>query len=742
MARIVGDGAGSNRAITIVRETQLKLLITKYRWALIVGAAALAVRLIYLFQIAQHPGFEFPMVDEKWHWEWAHSILDTSFWGEGAYFRAPLYPYFLALLAGVTGSSIFWSKLLQLLLTAGTAILIFRTAERLFGQRTAFVSGFMYAIYGTLLFYETMFLIPALFLMLTCWGMYRIIANRDEHRLRSWLITGLIFGLAAIARPNILLVMPFIALWLYYISSGKNIISRGRRPMVLLVGLVLAIAPVTARNVIMTGDFILISSQGGINLYLGNNAEADGLTMLMPEVDLDESVSWRQFGKVTRAAAQQEAGRELSDAQESSFWTGKAVSFISHNPGQFLSLIGRKTMYLVNGFENSDNGDIYYQRNRSSIFSLLVWKGWLLFPFGLLLPMAIAGVYLRRETWRAVLPVYVFILAYIPSIVLFLVTARHRLPLVPFLIILAAAGIVLTVERWRELGLRTKIIAALILVASLVVCNRDWFDEQAVSGTFQIHMTAGIQYEQMGDIKKAEAEYLAADAAYPYSAPLINNLAHTQYRLGKLAEARANHERCLAIDPEYSPAFNNLGLVMRDLGNSDSALALFRLALTKVDTSRSEPGEVGQIWLNIATAWDFARNLDSASAAYYQAIAAAPEWAKAYTQAGAFFGRHQGYRRADSLFLAASGMGTLTAPDYFNWGLCLIGGERYEHGIVAMRRALYMDPALYQAKYCIAEAYHRQGDQPDSVWFYLQQSLEAAPDYPPALEMKKMLEGN
>lgn len=716
------------------------ILGKKYKWALIVGGAALVVRLIYLLQVAGQPGFDLPMIDEKWHWEWAQSILDKSFWGEGAYFRAPLYPYFLALLAGITGGSVFWSKLLQLLLTAGTAVLIFRTAERLFGQRTALVAGLMYAVYGTLLFYETMFLIPALFLMLTCWGMHRIIAYRDEHGLRIWLITGLIFGLAAIARPNILLVMPFLAFWLYSISSGGSWLARGRRPIILAIGVVLAIAPVTVRNLAVTGDFVLISSQGGINLYLGNNEEADGLTMLMPEVDLDESVSWRQFGRVTRAAAEQEAGHDLSDGEESSFWTGKALGFIAENPGQFLSLIGRKIVYLANGFENSDNGDIYYQRNQSTLFSLLVWKGWLLFPFGLLLPLAIAGVYVRRESWRALSPIYIFVLAYIPSIVLFLVTARHRLPLVPFLIILAAAGIVLLVERWHEIELRSKIIAGLIFVAALVLCNRDWLDEQAVSGTFQIHMTAGIQLEQQGDFEKAEAEYLTADAAYPYSPTLINNLAHTQYRLGKLDEALANYERCLAIDPGYSRAFNNLGLVMRDLGDSDSALVLFRKALAEVDFTRAAPDEVGQIWLNIASSWDYARQLDSAAAAYTEAIIAAPEWVKAFTQAGAFYGRHQGFRRADSLFLAARDLGKLTAADYFNWGLCLIGGERYEHGIAAMQRALYIDPALYQAKYCIGEAFHRQGGPVDSVKLYLGQALEMTPDYPPALELMRVIE--
>ena len=101
----------------------------------------------------------------------------------------------------------------------------------------------------------------------------------------------------------------------------------------------LAIAPVTIRNYAVTGEIILISSQGGINLYLGNNEAADGLTMIMPEVELSQSITWDMFIPVTSAAAERELGRELTDAEVSSFWTGKAVSFVINNPTEFLGLV-------------------------------------------------------------------------------------------------------------------------------------------------------------------------------------------------------------------------------------------------------------------------------------------------------------------------------------------------------------------------------------------------------------------
>ncbi|NOY87901.1 MAG: glycosyltransferase family 39 protein [FCB group bacterium] len=279
---------------------------------LLLSLLAVFIRIIYIVELSHHPGFNIPMVDEKWHWLWAHDILDKSFWGDTVYFRAPLYPYFLAFLAAITKSSILWSKILQVLLCGGTAYFLYKLADSLFNKSTAILATLIYAFYGPFIFYETMFLIPVVFLFFLVWGMYRLIAYQKSRSVKTWLFTGFIFGLAAISRPNILLIIPFFMLWLFFIINENKIsLKRIKLPLVLFIGVILAIIPVTVRNAVVTGEFTLISSQGGINLYLGNNPLATGLTMLMPETNLDISVSWRQFGKGTKAVAEREAGKKL-----------------------------------------------------------------------------------------------------------------------------------------------------------------------------------------------------------------------------------------------------------------------------------------------------------------------------------------------------------------------------------------------------------------------------------------------
>ncbi len=711
--------------------------LKKYRWPLVVAVVAIAVRVIYLWQISRDPGFQVPMVDEKWHWLWAQDILHKSFWGEGSYFRAPLYPYFLAALALITNSSILWSKILQVLLCGGTAVFLYRLSEHLFNRKTAIVAGFIYAFYGTLVFYEAMFLIPAIFLFLVVWGIYRLLVHQDRQEWYVPLITGIVLGLAALARPNILLTVPFLMLWMYFSSNlTTGLLSRSRRPLILLLGVVLTVLPVTIRNKIVTGDYILISSQGGINLYLGNNPDADGLTMLMPEVQLNEAVSWDQFGEVTRAAAEREAMHPLSDAQESSFWSTKAVKFIVHNPGKFLDLIWRKTVYLLDGFENSDNADIYYQRNRSSLFSVLVWHKLIYFPYGLLLPLTIAGIYLTRERFKSILPIYIYLVAYIPSIVLFLVTARHRLPLVPFMIMLSAAGVV----KLFSGSVRTKSVAmaTLLFAIPLVFLNMTYYDEGESSG-FQVHFNNGIKYEQLGDLVRAEQEYQLADDIFPSSPTLLNNLGYTQFRNGKYELAADNYLRAIALKPGYSAPYNNLGLLMLKKNAPDSAISLFRRAISAYKEDAARPNELSQIHANLADAFDKKGIPDSAVAEYNEAFATGPQNFDAIVSGANFYIKQENFPLADSLFARARHLHDLDGTDYFNWGLTYFKRKNYDAMIMMMFRATKRDETLSQAYYGLALGYYMNGYPKDSLNKYLDICLKGDPTYQPAIDMKKLL---
>ena len=58
-------------------------------------AVALAVRVLHVWQISAGPFFDLPMGDAADFHAWALELAGGEWLGEGVFYRAPLYPYFL-----------------------------------------------------------------------------------------------------------------------------------------------------------------------------------------------------------------------------------------------------------------------------------------------------------------------------------------------------------------------------------------------------------------------------------------------------------------------------------------------------------------------------------------------------------------------------------------------------------------------------------------------------------------------
>ncbi len=717
----------------------LKSFLKKQYPGLLAAAATIVVRLIYLLQLQSSPTFHSPLVDQQWHWEWAGDILSGSFWGKGAYFRAPLYAYFLAFLRLITDSSFFWVRFLQVLLSAGSAFILVKLAEKLFNRTTAVVAGLIYALYGTLVYFDTTLLIPVLFIFLSVLGIYLLITHRKSSSWIAWLMAGLVLGLAAITRPNILAVIPFLILWA--VLRDRAVLSKSVRlktSAIMVLGIILPIIPVTVRNVVKSGDFILISSQGGINFYLGNNSDADGLTVVMPELERTQLPSWQQFVPTTNAIAERESRRGLSEGDISSFWTHKALDFISDHPGDFAVLTFKKFVYLISGFEHSNNADIYFDRSQSSLLSILIWRGPIYFPFGLLLPFALAGIWLYRKETHTLWPVYIFLIVYALTVLAFFITARYRLPLVPFLILIASAGMVRLVTVIRERKSLELSAAIVIMVVSVLAVNRTYFDE-GFSNQFQNYLNVGAAFERAGKLAEAEQQYAKALEYYSHSGSAYNDLGYVQMMQGKLDQALSNLQTALKYEPDNPKIYKNLGLLMQRQGKLNGALNDFRLAVQKSRPGVTSSEELSQYLLNVAVTYDALRESDSASAYYRRSISTAPGFGPAYAKAGSFFSREGDYATADSMFAVADSMNALGAGDLFNWGLSLIRRQEHRSARQKLHAAVKKDNRMYQAYYLLAASYQDTGSPPDSVLTYLNLALEYNPTYQPALRLHEQL---
>ena len=85
-------------------------------WVAGIALLAFILRLIYVLQTRANPFFDEPIMDPRYHVDWARAFASGEQFQEGPFFRAPLYPWFLGLLQAVLGEGLLGSRLAQALL--------------------------------------------------------------------------------------------------------------------------------------------------------------------------------------------------------------------------------------------------------------------------------------------------------------------------------------------------------------------------------------------------------------------------------------------------------------------------------------------------------------------------------------------------------------------------------------------------------------------------------------------------
>lgn len=583
---------------------------------------ALALRLVFLIEFSHGLLFAHPVVDMAYHHEWAQHLAAGESFYEGPFFRAPLYPLFLGLVYAVFGDGPWAVRVIQILLGAMSVVLTFLVAFELFGRRTARLAGVVAALYGTLIFYDAQLLAPPLFIFLVMLGLWALVRVLKDDGSQRWpVVCGLALGLASITRPNILLFVGVVLVWLVLRWVHDRSAIRRRAVVLWFLALILPILPVAIYNTVQAGEPVLIGAYGGINLYIGNHPEADGVSPRLPNTRRD----WWGGKEDTERLAEADAGRDLSEAELSSYWRNRALREIAEQPGRFVELLGKKALLLLGGYELSNNFDLYHFSHQSRLMRALLFKGPPYLPWGLVLPLALAGLVWVRRWDQPRTACGLFLLAYLPSILLFLVAARYRLPLAPVLIVFAAHAVSVVIWERRTMSGRRMLTGVVVFLVALVVAHIDFFGYAQTSTARGYHAEATM-LSSMGRYAQAREKYLQALREDPTLAESLNDLAMLLSRQGDLGRAVELQQRAVAAHPKdyllkynlayfyimgqryasavplleqvledypaHQNALNNLGYAHLQLGNPDRAAVVFE-RLTELSPQST------QAWFNL-----------------------------------------------------------------------------------------------------------------------------------------------
>ncbi len=370
-----------------------------------------------------------PVLDARENLAWAARIAQHDLPPE-PFYRALFYPWVLAYIPAKPLMASFFGilcHLLNALFCAGLAARIWKS--RLAGRTT----GLLYAVYPVALFFSVQILDVTFGLTLFLGGLYCLLGAERSHRPSFALSAGLCAGLAVLARPNFLpavLVFPFLACWLESLRSKAWLPALTRAlwvalPLCGLLGLQGVL------NQRLSGHFRVLPWQGAYNLYAANREGANG-KYYMQRVSFDAvpegmNTTRMESEYLYRQAAGPDAPMDV-DAM-GSYWRKELMQEIAADPLRWLGLMGRKTVYLFNDWEQYNNLSYNYHKARLPV---LKWNplGWGLLLLGALLAVIMGRSSVDRGRAVALLVVAV---AYAVGVLLFFVSARFRLPLAPLL---------------------------------------------------------------------------------------------------------------------------------------------------------------------------------------------------------------------------------------------------------------------------------------------------------------------
>jgi len=642
----------------------------------VVGAAALLARLLFLLEFSSVPLFDSPTMDMLYHDQWARDILGGRGAAYAPFFRAPLYPYFLALVYLVFGSGGWAVGIAQSLLGSASAVLVFLIGRRILGHGPGLVAGFVTALWGTLIFYEPQRLAVGLAMVLNLAALYVLLCD-DAGRSRATVaLGGLCLGLSAIAHPTILLFAGVYAVWLL---AGVRRRAAGvtlAHAALYLAALAAPIVPVTVYNWAVSGQRVVIGTYSGLNFYIGNHRGSDGISAQLPGLRQD----WWGMMEDAASVAGRESGRTLNESEQASFWWRKAALEVRGDPLEWLALMSRKTLFLLQGIELSNNIDFYYFAHRSRLLHLLVQDGPLFVPWGLFITPALIGLviglrqssHMRLLTW--------FVLAYGVGVVLFFVTARYRLPLVPAVALLAVSGAQFLLKTWRQKSAAWRAGAIVLIALGYVVTNVDFFRHAPRSEAPGLFSMAAA-YERIHEVEKAEHYYRAAVTADPTFVQAYNDLGLLQITRGDLKGAIETLSAGGAAAPGHPTVLYNLAYAHLLAGEAEPAVPLLRAVLA------AQPDNL-DAWNNLGTAFNLAGRFDSAQVWYQRILKREPSFQAARFGLGWALQEEGQLDSARACFLATASEAFNVAESHYRIAQSWIAEGQADSAIASLKACL------------------------------------------------------
>jgi Flp pilus assembly protein TadD len=302
-----------------------------------------------------------------------------------------------------------------------------------------------------------------------------------------------------------------------------------------------------------------------------------------------------------------------------------------------------------NHFEIPNHHNFYYIRLH---FGGILNK--LIVGFTLIAPLALIGMIarIRRRSSSPGHSLYlVFIIVYMLSLIPFFITARYRLPAVPFLIIFAALGVrefvdVIRARCFRWIVTYAVLGLAMLWVTRLPLIDFDFGFTHTVMGTAYSDLATEDRDKAPEHMVNAILEYKKALELQPFAVDAHYNLGVAYQRIGFYSGAVPVLHAAVGLKPNHPYAKKALDECRASLQTDGDRIPVQAVPMTLFEQGLAQSNKGNHL---------------AARTFYEKVLKKDPHHANAYSQLGAVYFERGDFERAIQIFKK----GLRRKPDHF-----------------------------------------------------------------------------
>lgn len=372
-------------------------------------------------------------------------MVDT---GPTAWFT-PIFPYLVAGIFKIWGIYSVMSEIiiqtLNCVFASLTIIPIYAIAKRTFGEASAIGAAWVWVFLPTALYFPILWIwdtsLIALFFALIFWA---TLAMPEKPGLLPWAGYGAMWVTGVLINPSILSLFPFFLAWLVW-EARKAAVPWAKPVAAALLIFTIGLIPWTIRNYRVMGKFIVLRSNFGLELWLGNNPDVTDTMSdwAHPNDNPAEAEKYARMGEITYMADKEH----------------KAFAFMRTHPADTLNFMFRR--FVENWLGITDSPADLWATGILKVQGFIVLNS-------LLSVLCLLGALFARRARIPEAPLYVAVLLIFP-LVFYLThsSLRYRFPIDPIIVVLAVSAVVhlTSVARARILAGRKQVAQTPLLRA-------------------------------------------------------------------------------------------------------------------------------------------------------------------------------------------------------------------------------------------------------------------------------------